>query len=100
VFKHHEAPEEIPQVDIPRSVLRTQADGSWILAVPALLEALGLVASRSEARRLLAQDGVRVDGATERREEISLDGEGLGPFAGTVWQVGRRRFARIGSLTD
>lgn len=100
VFKHHEAPEEIPQVDVSRSVIRKQADGSRFLAVPALLEALGLVASRSEARRLLAQDGVRVDGATERREEISLDREGLGPFAGTVWQVGRRRFARIGSLTD
>jgi tyrosyl-tRNA synthetase len=100
VFKHHEVPGEIPQLDLPRTVLRKQADESWILYVPAVLEALGLVASRSEARRVLAQDGVKVDGQTERREEIPLDDEGIRAFAGTVWQVGRRRFARIGSLTD
>jgi tyrosyl-tRNA synthetase len=99
VHKRRELPEEIPERSVPSTVMRTDADGVWFLSVPVLLEALGVVESRSEARRLLAQGGVRVDGRSESREQIPLPGPDLGPFVGSVWQVGRRRFARVGSVS-
>ena len=99
VHKRRELPEEVPERSVPATVMGTDEDRSWFLSVPALLEALGLVESRSEARRLLAQGGVRVDGEPESRERIPLEGEQLGAFAGSVWQVGRRRFARVGSVS-
>jgi tyrosyl-tRNA synthetase len=57
--------------------------------VPALMaEAFGL--SRSEARRLLTQGGVKVDG----RELTELD-VAAGDLDGAVLQVGRRRFKKL-----
>ena len=57
--------------------------------VPALMaEAFGL--SRSEARRLLTQGGVKVDG----RELTDLD-VAAGELDGVVLQVGRRRFKKL-----
>jgi tyrosyl-tRNA synthetase len=70
------------------------------LWVPGLLEAMGLVGSRAEARRLLAQGGVRVDGRTESREALPLEGPPPGSFLGSIWQVGRRRAARLAGLRD
>ena len=99
VHKRRELPEEVPERSVPPTVMRTDADRGWFLYVPALLEALGVVESRSEARRLLAQGGVRVDGESESREQIPLEGQDLGPFIGSVWQVGRRRFARVGPVS-
>jgi tyrosyl-tRNA synthetase len=63
-----------------------------------LLEAMGLVGSRSEARRLVAQGGVRVDGEQVPGEEIPIEGAPPGMLEGTVWQVGRRRFARLAGI--
>ena len=49
-----------------------RADGDdWVVYVPALLEALGLVGSRSEGRRLQSQGGVRMNGEPVSAEEIS-----------------------------
>ena len=57
--------------------------------MPALLaEAFGL--SRSEARRLLSQGGVRVDGS----EITDLDAP-ADHLDGAVLQVGRRRFKKL-----
>jgi len=99
VHKRRELPEEVPERPVPATVIRTDPHRGWFLYVPALLEALGVVESRSEARRLLAQGGVRVDGESESREQIPLEGQDLGPFIGSVWQVGRRRFARVGPVS-
>jgi tyrosyl-tRNA synthetase len=98
VFKRHELPDEIPERRVPRSVFGPEEDDAWILHVPALLEAMGLVASRSEARRLQAQGGVRVNGEQVPHEDVRVDGEPPGQFAGSVWQVGRRRFAKLAGL--
>jgi tyrosyl-tRNA synthetase len=59
--------------------------------LPALMQALfGL--SRSEARRLLEQGGVRLDGEALGADEQDLPAERLD---GAVLQVGKRRFRRL-----
>jgi tyrosyl-tRNA synthetase len=80
VTRDHQAPDEIPEVTV------TAGD----VHLPALLvDHLGL-ASRGEARRLIAQGGVTVDG--RRVTEIDLD---AGLLDGRVLRAGKRRFARI-----
>ena len=59
------------------------------LAIGALLKQAGLAPSTSEAFRLIAQGGVRVDG-------VPVSDKGLKLCAGNfVVQVGKRKFARI-----
>ncbi len=76
-FQHKEVPDEMPEYDL--------RDGQTVLDV--ILDAK-LAASRSEARRLLDQKGVRLDGETIERGDISF------PHAG-VLQVGKRKFLRV-----
>ena len=82
-FKHKQLPTDIP-------VMTLDGDG---LALPNLLKAAGLCQSTSEARRMIQQGGVRIDGQVEqdlgREVALSADGEG------TLVQVGKRKFARI-----
>jgi tyrosyl-tRNA synthetase len=93
-------PRDAPEVLVPATVFEQDPAGGWRLWVPGLLEAMGLVGSRAEARRLLAQGGVRVDGRTESREALPLEGPPPGSFLGSIWQVGRRRAARLAGLRD
>lgn len=80
VVREGRAPDEIPSFALP--------DGDPV-HLPALLAAcFGL--STSEARRLIAQGGVRVDG--EPLGELDVPREAL---AGVVLQAGKRRFARL-----
>ena len=59
--------------------------------LPLVMESLfGM--SRSEARRLLAQGGVKIDGAPVAAAEQDVPAERLD---GAVLQVGRRRFRRL-----
>ena len=95
VHKERRLPEDIPEIRVPDAVFDRGTD-TWVVSVPALLEALGLAGSRSEARRLLAQGGVRRDGEAVAEETIPIEGEPPGQLRGSVWQVGRRRFARLG----
>ena len=84
-FKQHEAPSEVPEASIPEGALR--GDNVYL---PKMLSELGLASSGSEARRLIAQEGVRVDGDVVTEEEVaraSLDG--------ALVQVGKRRFVRV-----
>jgi tyrosyl-tRNA synthetase len=99
IHKEHGMPEDPPDVRVPISVFRKEQD-VWSVHVPALLEAMGLVSSRSEARRLQAQGGVRMDGLPQRSENLPIEGEPPGAISGSVWQVGRRRFARLAGMTD
>jgi tyrosyl-tRNA synthetase len=59
------------------------------LAIGALLKQAGLAPSTSEAMRLVAQGGVRIDGAP-----VSDKGLKVGPGT-VVVQVGKRKFARV-----
>jgi tyrosyl-tRNA synthetase len=99
VHREHEIPDDVPSVSVPGSVFGEQ-EGVRIVYVPALLEAMGLVASRSEARRLQAQGGVRVDGEPVPQEDIRIEGDPPGQLAGSVWQVGRRKFARLAGIDE
>jgi len=85
VHREHELPDEIEEMPIPEDAVR---DG--MVYLPKLLAGLGLASSNSEARRLLEQGGVRLDGE-------SLAGEEARPevLQGHVLQVGRRRFVRL-----
>jgi len=59
VFEARELPEEMPEMRLPPELL--SEDGT--VGIVDLVFATGLVGSRSEARRLVEQGGVRLDGA-------------------------------------
>jgi tyrosyl-tRNA synthetase len=78
--------DEIP-ADLPEVRLKAAADG---LAIAAVLKQAGLTPSTSDALRLLAQGGVKMDG-----EKIGDKSLKLAPGANVVLQVGKRKFARV-----
>lgn len=86
-FKDRETPAEIPSAPIPPDAI----DGESVF-LPRVLAELGLATSRSDARRLIAQQGVKVNGETVSVEEVSL-----ADLLGAVIQVGKRRFIRLNS---
>jgi tyrosyl-tRNA synthetase len=87
VFREHEIPEDLPGVELGADVLR---DGrAWL---PKVLVAAGLASSNADARRAIAQGGVRLDGVPVTDPEAEYAPEAL---VGAVLQVGRRRFVRI-----
>jgi tyrosyl-tRNA synthetase len=80
VVRRHEAPEDVPERSLP---------AGDPVHLPALLaEAFGF--STSEARRLIAQGGVKLDG--DAVSELDVPRERL---AGAVLQAGKRRFVRL-----
>lgn len=80
-FKRKEIPDDIPAVTISSS------EPVWICRV--MTEA-GLVASNGEARRLIKQGAVKIDG-----DKIADAGLELPVGAKVVVQAGKRRFARV-----
>ena len=78
VFQRGELPKEMPTHELaaPQNIVD-------------LLVEVGLAPSKSQARRLIAQGGVRLDGnKVESIEETVMPGEE------TILQVGKRRFVR------
>ena len=73
--------------DIPDKTLDSQ-DGK--LGLAHLLKGAGLVASTSEAFRMVKQGAVKIDG--ERVENERLE---IGSGTTHIYQVGKRRFARV-----
>ena len=80
VVRRHEVPEDVPERALP--------SGDPIHLPALLADAFGL--STSEARRLIGQGGVKLDGATV--SELDVPRERL---AGAVLQAGKRRFVRL-----
>ncbi len=82
VFKRKEVPDEIEE--------RALAARVWKL--PRLLVETGLAPSMAEARRLIEQGGVRVDGerASQTETEVELTAD-----RAPLIQVGKRRFLRV-----
>jgi tyrosyl-tRNA synthetase len=79
-----ELPDEIPTATVPD-------DGD--VHLPQLISSeFGL--STSEARRLIAQGGVRIDGTPVAPETLDLS---VAELDGKVVQVGKRRFVRVSS---
>jgi len=75
---------------VPDDVATFALDDGDDVYLPALLDAAGLVTSRSEGRRLIAQGAVRVAG-----EKVSEESLPASAVKGRVIQVGKRRFVRI-----
>ncbi|MCS7207234.1 MAG: tyrosine--tRNA ligase [Dehalococcoidia bacterium] len=98
VFQRREVPADIPTIPF------RQEGGQWVFFTPGgvhrlpavngevetadLLYALGLAPSKSQAKRLLAQGSVEVEGVKTTAERLPLRD-------GTVLRVGKRRFARL-----
>jgi tyrosyl-tRNA synthetase len=82
--------------ELPQDVSEVRVDPAWYEAgdipVANLLDLLDLAGSRSEARRLIKQGGVRMNGEPVTDPEMRMPGDRL---AGTIWQVGRRKFVRL-----
>jgi tyrosyl-tRNA synthetase len=83
VVRRHEAP---PEDQVEQLVL----DGEDPVHLPRLIAGGGLAGTTSEARRLIAQGGVKVNGETVT--ELDVPRERL---SGALLQVGKRRFARL-----
>jgi tyrosyl-tRNA synthetase len=104
IHRQGDFPDEVRDVTISGSALLTsKRDGTTVLDLASLLVELGLTSSKSEARRAFEQRGVRRDGTVVVEAEIPIHGEGPGVPAiealrGSVWQVGKRRFARVAEL--
>ena len=82
-FVRHEAPDEVPDV--------SWAAAGGTVHLPALIsEAFGV--STSEARRMISQGSVRLDGEPVGEGRLDLSGAALD---GRILQVGKRRFARV-----
>jgi tyrosyl-tRNA synthetase len=81
VVREGRAPDDIAEHRLP--------DGDPI-HMPALIHDAGLAASTSEARRLIAQGAVKVEGQPSAELDLPRDG-----LDGTVLQVGKRRFVRL-----
>ena len=73
---------------IPDDIATVELSGAP-MAITAVLREANLVASGSEAVRMLEQNGVRIDGAPVSDRSLKL------PAGTFVAQVGKRRFARV-----
>jgi len=81
-FQKGAMPDDMPEVELSAS------DGK--LAIANLLKEAGLTASTSEAMRMLKQGAVKIDG-----EKVSDKGLEIQSGCTAVFQVGKRRFARV-----
>jgi tyrosyl-tRNA synthetase len=85
LFIAREIPDDVPEVEL------RPADGT--VHLPELIATL-FGGSRSEARRTLAQGGVKLDGKPLAAEPLDVP---AGALDGRVLQVGKRRFRRLRS---
>ena len=79
-FRRREQPEEIEEKKLPGGATRV---------VDALV-ALDLATSKGEARRLVSQRGVKINGTTVQDVNSAYSAA-----EGDVWQVGKRRYVRV-----
>jgi tyrosyl-tRNA synthetase len=87
VFVERSAPEEMPDVGLDPYL----EDGSGEVHLPRLI-AGAFELSSSEARRLLGQGGVKLDGEQVAADTLDVAAADLD---GRVLQVGKRRFCRL-----
>ena len=80
VFRRREVPDEVPEYVLNQ-------DRIWIVR---LLTSSGLASSNSEARRLIAQGGVYIDGRRVTDPNLEVEFKG-----GEVVKVGKRKFLRV-----
>lgn len=81
LFREHEAPEEIAEIKVKKD--------KWNI-IDLLIET-NLASSRSEARRLIEQGGIKVEGQTLKE----IDTEVVVAKKGTIIQRGKRQFVKV-----
>jgi len=81
-FQKGAMPDDMPEVKV--------AADNGVLAIAQLLREAGLVQSSSEGMRMVKQGAVKIDG-----EKITDTGLEMASGATHVYQVGKRRFARV-----
>jgi len=84
IFARKETPDEIREVRMPAA-----AEPLWI---PKLLVAAGLAKSNGEARRLIEQGGVSLDGLRLSDPAATIAAR---PAASHLFKVGKRHFVRV-----
>ncbi len=82
VFTRHGLPDDLPEL--------TLAAGGEALWLPKLLVDAGLVAGTGEARRLIRQQAVTIDGGKIESEEHTVPAQGE-----VLIKVGKRRFCKV-----
>lgn len=86
-FKQHEVPEDIPEF---AADLTPNEEGTVYLAK--LIADSGLTKSTGDARRMIDQGGVKVNGEAVAAKAYNVDPSTL---EGAVIQVGKRKFVRL-----
>ncbi|MFW0094363.1 MAG: tyrosine--tRNA ligase [Coxiella endosymbiont of Haemaphysalis qinghaiensis] len=81
-FKNRKLPTNLKEIEVP-------AENDF-LKIGYILQRAGLVNTTSEARRMISQGAVRIDG--ERIEDIRL---AIPSGESHLYQVGKRRFAKV-----
>jgi tyrosyl-tRNA synthetase len=82
VFQRREEPEEAQPLPMPLT------EGKATVEITQLLSQAGAAASRTEARRLLTQGAISVDGQTVTSPQVEVS-------EGSLIRVGRHRFLRV-----
>lgn len=80
VFKEKKTPTKIPEIKIKQKKL----------PILDLLTRSGLVVSKAEAKRLIAQGGIKINGKVQDDRQKTVEIE-----EGTIIQIGKRRFVKI-----
>lgn len=86
-FKQHEVPEDIPEF---AADLTPNEEGTVYLAK--LIADSGLTKSTGDARRMIDQGGVKINGEAVAAKAYNVAPESL---SGAVIQVGKRKFVRL-----
>ena len=85
IFQQGDLPDDIPDFVITQNMLE-----NGTIRIDKLLVQAGLTTSASEAKRLISQGGVKIDG---QKVENSL--YEYAPVAGNIIRVGKRKFIKV-----
>ncbi|MCP5019168.1 MAG: tyrosine--tRNA ligase [Ketobacter sp.] len=82
-FKWGEVPEEMPEIEI-------ESEGGQAVPIPNVIQRAGLTKTTGQARDMMKQGAVRIDGEPVQDPKAVLDLGG--PY---ICQAGKKRFARV-----
>jgi tyrosyl-tRNA synthetase len=80
IFKEKELPSEIEEINLPKGNFH----------ITDTITSLGLAKSKGEAKRLIIQGGLKIDGVVEKDWEKIIERR-----QGQIYQVGKRKFKKI-----
>ena len=86
VFKEKQLPSKVKEFELSSDIFNEEGS-VWIVQV---LRKSGLASSNSEARRLIEQGGVKLDGSLIKSHDFKWV-----PLNGQVLQVGKRKFIKL-----